>query len=557
MKFPSALVWGLGSLICASADAAASNTPVVDTGASIVISSNSIVRTIPHTLYGANLEWTLNADETWDYSQDWFKSSDINSAVQFGIGQVRFPGGVYADDYNWQNGVGPRSQRPTDTPTGWDRGRYPNPVGTDEVIALSRLAGAAMPIFQTAINAPVGLAAGISPAQLAAQWVRYCNAQNNPQRAANGSVQPYGVKYWEIGNEPYYQTKDEMTVAQYASTLKSFASAMKAVDPSIKIGAVSSPDPAVAGWNPTLIRSAASSIDFVAVHDAYAPVFNGASSVKGASFDQVYQAMMAFPLTVASNLSGMEQEVRQNAAPADASRIRFAVTEWGPLFSQSSQSDWYDHTRTLGSALFVASMLETFIRDTKLDVANFFKFADPLEMGMASDAGIAKVSGNVFQLFTQHFGNTLVESSVSSPTYNSVATGNIPATAEVPYLDAVSSLSVDGNTLFLLAVNKSMNASMQTGIKLNGFIPAANAITWTIKAASIDANNGADIDPAVAPSLGVSVPAQIVAPVGSLYAAGAPNAVAIAKGAIGNAASSFSYSFAPMSVTVIEFKRAQ
>lgn len=555
LGFPAVLQGAVTVAFLVTAGGSLATTPPTVTGATIQVNASQIVRVIPRTLYGANLEWTMNADQTWDYSQDWFNSSDVTSAIQFGIGQFRFPGGVYADYYNWHNGVGSRATRPTNTPDGWDRGRYPNPVGTDEVIALSRLAGAELPMFQTAIVAPVNLPAGTTPAQLAAQWVSYCNAPGNTQRAANGSVQPYGVKYWEIGNEPYYQTKGEMTVAQYSSTLQSFATAMKAVDPTIKIGAVSSPHPAVAGWNQSLVQSAAHSIDFIAVHDAYAPVFANSVSVKGASFDQVYQAIMAFPLTIASNLHAMESQVSQYASAADAARIRFAVTEWGPLFSQGPNSNWYDHTRTLGSALFVASTLETFIRDTRLDAASFFKFADPLEMGMKSDAGIAKASGYVFQMFTQHFGNTLVSSSVQSATYNSVATGNIPATAGVPYLDVVSSLSADSSTLYLIVVNKNMQAAMQARISLGGFVPAGSATTWTLTAPSIDANNGNDIDATVAAQMGVYVVPQITAPVGSMFTSGTASTVVIHKGSQSGIGTAFTRNFPPMSITAIEIAR--
>jgi alpha-N-arabinofuranosidase len=347
-----------------------------------------------------------------------------------------------------------------------------------------------------------------------------------------------------------------MTVSQYSSTLQGFASAMKAVDPTIRIGAVSSPNPAVAGWNQSLVQSAAHSIDFIAVHDAYAPTFLNSHSVKGASVYQVYQAMMAFPLVVASNMHNLESQVVQNASATDASRIRFAVTEWGPLFSQSTKSNWYDHTRTLGSALFVASTLETFIRDPKIDVASFFKFADPLNMGLKSDAGIAKASGVVFQLFTQHFGNTLVSSTVQSATYNSVATGNIPAMSSVPYLDVISSLSVDSNTLYLIVVNKNLTAAMQTQIALGGFVPATTANVLTIAAPAIDANNGVDIDTALAAQMGVHLVPQIAAPAPSMLATGAPATVAIKKSTQSGIAASFTSNFPPMSVTAIEIKRA-
>jgi alpha-L-arabinofuranosidase len=151
----------------------------------------------------------------------------------------------------------------------------------------------------------------------------------------------------------------------------------------------------------------------------------------------------------------------------------------------------------------------------------------------------------------------LVNSSVQSPTYNSVATGAMPATANVPDLDVVSSLSADSQTLYLMVVNKSMTSQIQTSIALSGFVPVSQGITYSLTAASVDANNGPDINWAVAASLGVRrMTTQILAPTYSMFNSGAQGAVAVTQGTASNVGPTFTYTFPPVSITSIALKRA-
>ena len=170
-----------------------------------------------------------------------------------GIGAVRYPGGSYADIYHWQTNT-------TD-------GGYVAPnTDFDTYMGTVRAAGA-----QPIIIANYGS----GTPQEAADWVRYANVTKG-----------YGVKYWEIGNEVYgngqygasWETDNHSSksATTYAKNLLQYASAMKAVDPTIKIGAVlttpgSWPDGIVgpgdtADWNHTVLSIAGTRIDFVIVH---------------------------------------------------------------------------------------------------------------------------------------------------------------------------------------------------------------------------------------------------------------------------------------------------
>jgi len=166
---------------------------------------------------------------------------------------MRYPGGSYSDIYHWKDNTAP--------------GGYVAPnTDVDHFMAgVQRAGGQAMVIANYGTGTP----------QEAADWVRYANVEKK-----------YGVKYWEIGNELYgnghygasWEADDHpaKTPAEYATNLVEFSRAMKAVDPTIKIGAVLTtpgnwPDGIVASgdagtWNQVVLSIAAADIDFAILH---------------------------------------------------------------------------------------------------------------------------------------------------------------------------------------------------------------------------------------------------------------------------------------------------
>lgn len=111
---------------------------------------------------------------------------------------LRWPGGCFAETYDWRDGIGPREKRPTRV-NWWYRcdGRTEsNQVGTHEFVELCRLIGAE-PYFAANMTS-------LTPQQIR-DWVEYCNFPGgttlSDERARNGSPEPFGIRYWGIGNE--------------------------------------------------------------------------------------------------------------------------------------------------------------------------------------------------------------------------------------------------------------------------------------------------------------------------------------------------------------------
>lgn len=517
-----------------------------DYQAHIVVTADSVIRFIPRTLYGTNVEWAFSANGLWDPVAQQVRPELVSMTRQSGFALLRFPGGVLSDYYHWKDGVGARQGRAVSE-------HYPGgPVsfhdfGTDEVMALARTLGSELLIT---VNAGTG-----TPEE-AAGWVVHVT------RSMRASGSPR-VTCWEIGNELYVNdgspTNGPIATAPevYAQRVLSFAAAMRAVDPSIRIAAIGGESQGALiatgypAWNETVLGIAGHEIDMLSVHNAYAPlVFVD----RGESVREVYEAMLAAPRLVRRNLDTIKGQIDAHV-PGRAEDITLAITEWGPFFHALPSSRFVDHVKTLGSALFTASVLKVLIEDPRVEVATSFKLVDNAYMGWIGirDGNYAvKAPCLAMEMFTRHFGSQVVANEVTSPAYQSSAVGLMDAMQDVPLLETVSSLSDDGRRLFVMVINKSFDEPLRALIDLEGF-EAAGGMVHVLAGTAIDANTGTELP--VVPGL-TWAPQASAEPAGRFHQ-GNPSEVTLSSSRLDVDGSSFVYEFPAHSVTSLELFRAE
>ena len=145
---------------------------------------------------------------------------------------LRWPGGGYVAQYYWQWGIGPQENRYR-----WPHWMWmdydQNCFGTDEFIRFCREVNTE-PVIVVSVHFERPAEEYDAILADAVNWLRYCNAPATDEwgakRAANGHPEPYNVKYWEIDNEMW-----EMGIERYEKCVRDFSTAMREVDPSIKI----------------------------------------------------------------------------------------------------------------------------------------------------------------------------------------------------------------------------------------------------------------------------------------------------------------------------------
>jgi alpha-N-arabinofuranosidase len=519
--------------------------------ATVSVNAGRKLRAIPRTLYGQNIEWPNGGSMVWDFRTKALNPEIIRLARELGTTLLRYPGGSFADFYHWRDGVGPQDGRPVREPMP-GTSKSGNFFGTDEAREFAEKVGAEL---MFGVNAHTG-----TP-QEAADWIRYVN-----RPGATGAKVPY----WEIGNEFYIKNDDISNAAippeEYVRRFKEFVPAMKQADPSIRIIAIGAENfglytsSAFPNWNRVVLEKAAGEMDYLALHNAYQPVV---FDDRGADVRTVYAAMLASPILIKRNLDVVSKQI-DTYAGSRASHIKLAITEWGPIFHIDAKNKWVDHMKTLGSALFVASTMKAFLESPRVEIANAFKLAEPGFQGwiqaryddiltrQAQDGQfIPTASYYALQLFTRHFGETLVESSSTSPTYDSVAVGMADKVSDVPYLDVVSSLSGDGKTLYLLAINKHFDEPIRAKIALGGFKPDGGGSVWTLNGTGIDANTGTKMP------RGIEYARPIEAQPNPRFSKGSPEEVTLSSKPLQGASAAFEYTFPAHSVTSLEIRGAQ
>ena len=452
------------------------------------VQAGSVLNSVPDGLFGTNLEWFHRGDGLAD-AQGNLNDSLILTAADQGVSCLRFPGGILADYYHWQNGVGPVDSRPL-MAHGADPGSECDVYGTPEFLKTCRLL-AATPLITVNV--------GTGTAGEAAGWVDYCNNPFNAQRAADGVDPSVRVPVWELGNELYFngsaaEQQITMTPAQYAQDVLAFAAAMRQVDPTIQLMAIGVPDRSAyalssySDWTPTVLEACADQIDYIAYHNAYFPGF---WSNDDPTLQTGYRAMWATPETIDQELTQLDNWIAQYQKSRP---IKIAITEWGPLFGMLP--DWVDHDKTMGSAVYVGRVLQVLLSHPRVKIANYFKLADGTPMGWNSYLNQPKVGYYVIQLFTQHFGTGMVATSVTSPTYSTGAVGYAPAETNVPEVTAVSSVDPAAKKLFINFVNRAWSQTHYVRLTLNGFNHTTTSGTlWQIYSAKVTDNNGPDVMP--------------------------------------------------------------
>ena len=179
-----------------------------------------------------------SVDAAWDFIDNKWHQTVIDKVCELAPTMVRW-GGCFASYYHWKEAIGKPEERKPMINYHWG-GLYNNRVGTHEIIDFCRLVNAE-PLLVVNMESDGRMPWAYPPngenrfgtAQEAAEWVDYCNNPDNELRKRNGEEAPFGVKYWQIGNEtsyPYGYNSDQCIEAT-----KRFVTSMRKADPSIKL----------------------------------------------------------------------------------------------------------------------------------------------------------------------------------------------------------------------------------------------------------------------------------------------------------------------------------
>lgn len=352
-----------------------------------------------HTHYGAGI---------WDPESGRNVAEVVGLAKSAGISVVRFT--TTNIEYDWKKSIG--------------KSREHNSYGIDEFMKTMEELGAEPVLIINYFSSNPGDAADL---------VEYLNAgcdDGHPwacRRAANGHAEPYGVRYFEFGNEVFvYWSKRhdfKVTTEEYASRYMSFQGAMKQVDSTVQLGL--NLHHHNQQWDREVLELVADKVDFVTKHiypPKDLPYWNSTDHLKR---NDIYKMILGSLVVQTENQFAEDLNlIYQTTGRKDVS---FAITEYNIGLHHSQPP--YRHS--LGAALVNADLLRIFLKpENKVLMANYWHLANSHwgmiraeENFMKHDYSkpvnyIKRPSYYVFELYNKHFGDIMLDVDVESGFYD-------------------------------------------------------------------------------------------------------------------------------------------
>jgi alpha-N-arabinofuranosidase len=437
--------------------------------------------------------------------------NDVVAALrQLNIPVLRWPGGCFADEYHWRDGIGPRKQRPAMINTHWGGVVENNHFGTHEFMDL---------VEQLHANAYIVGNVGSGSVREMMEWVEYLTSPDDSPlanlRRKNGREQPWRVPYFGVGNEPW-GCGGNMRPEYYADQFRRYNTFIKNYDrmqPISRIAAGADGDDV--NWTQVMMGVVGRRMDGLSVHKYTLPTGNwrakGSATVFGE--DQWFSTLkraLQIDHVISSHAAAMDK-----ADPEK--RVGMVVDEWGTWYDvePGTEPGFLYQQNTLRDALVAAVTLHIFHQHAdRVVMANIAQMVNVLQAMILTDGPrmLRTPTYWVFEMFKVHQGGTVLPVTMSSPDY-------VFGGERIPALSASATRSGAG-TVHLSVANADPNRAFVLKVRLAGLAPAS-AAGRILTAADITAHNTFDAPDAVMPkpfegaaltedTLDIQVPARSV-----------------------------------------------
>lgn len=432
----------------------------------IILHPDYVIAPVDARLFGGFLEHLGRAVYDGVYQPDSVHADengfrkDVASALrEMRLTALRYPGGNFASGYHWQDGIGPRELRPRLRELAW-QSLEPNHFGTDEFMKLAhKLDWTPMLTVNLGTGTP----------EEARNWLEYCNSPIGTKyadmRAANGSIEPHGVKLWCLGNEmdgPWQL--GHVPADQYAIRAQQAAKLMKDTDPTIELvasGSCTTTLPTYMEWDRTILEYIGANADYVSLHR-----YVGNSSGDTADY-------LAVTNSIDQQIEEMDAVCRYVQARSRSKKRHYlCFDEWNVWYRATSA----EHTNgrdqfaphlieeeyNLEDALVVAGFLNSFIRHADVvKIANLAQIVNAIApIHTEGDNLLLHTIYYPFVMYARRREGVALQAKVKGPGYDSRSYGRVN-------LIDTSAILGDG-VLHVFLVNRSLTEVAPVEIDLAG-----------------------------------------------------------------------------------------
>ncbi|MCS6937706.1 MAG: alpha-N-arabinofuranosidase [Roseiflexus sp.] len=435
------------------------------TSARIVIDEERVIDRISPFLFGGFIEHMGRCvyqgvfDPGSPLADDQGFRTDVLAALrELNPRIIRYPGGNFLSGYHWRDGVGPVEQRPRRRELAW-QSIETNRFGTHEFITLCRMLGA---------EPMLGVNLGTGTIEEAGAYVEYCNAPSGTmeadRRIANGAPEPFGVRYWCLGNEmdgPWQI--GHMDAHAYAVKAREAAKLMKWHDPSIRLtlcGSSSSGMPTYPEWDRIALEICWEYVDFLSLH-----FYAGNRDNDTDSYLALARQFEEHLDTLAGTLRYVKAKLRSKH------NVYLSWDEWNVWYKdQTTQGEWreaphlIEEVYNLEDALVVAQWLNVFLRRCDvLKIACLAQLVNVIAPILTRPDGMLRQSiFYPFALFSRYAHGDSLDLLVQSPTYHTRAFG------EQPLIDAAASYDAECGRGAVFVVHRGQRAPLTVNFEWRG-----------------------------------------------------------------------------------------
>jgi alpha-L-arabinofuranosidase len=425
--------------------------------------------------------------------------NDVVAALKaLKVPNIRWPGGCFADEYHWRNGIGVADQRPVTLNPNWGGVTEPNTFGTHEFMDL---------IEQIGSEAYVSVNVGSGTPQEAAEWLEYLTTAQPTtlakERAANGHPAPYKVPYLGIGNESW-DCGGNMTPEYYLSQLKIYSRFVRNFNPAqqsehqmlkIAVGPGGG-EPRWTEWTDAIMKAWQGhqwswDINGLSLHSytvvRWPPSFASVGFGE-IEYSQILQSTLDMEKLVSTHSAIMDKYDPQK-------KIALVVDEWGGWYAQlpGTTPGFLAQQNSVRDAILAALNLNTFARHAdRVRMANIAQMINVLQAMILTDKEkmVLTPTYHVFKMYVPFQDATFVPVTFNAGTYTH-------GTTTLPRIDAIAAKDASGR-LWLAITNLDPNEPADVDATVAG-LSATSAAGETLTAAKVDSVNTFDAPNAVAP----------------------------------------------------------
>ena len=380
----------------------------------------------------------------------------VQALKKIGVPVLRWPGGCFADEYHWEDGIGPKETRKRMVNTNWGGVVEDNSFGTHEFLELCSQIGC-----EPYINANVGS----GTVREMAEWVEYLNSEGDStvvkKRWANGRKEPWGVKFWGVGNENW-GCGGNMRPEYYADEFRRYQTYCRNYGDNKLYRIACGPNVDDYNWTAVMMERAGEYMDALTLHYYTVP---GPWRDKGSATEfneEDYARTLRLALRMEELVSNHLQ-IMNRYDPKH--RVGLIVDEWGTWFNvePGTNPGFLYQQNTMRDAQVAALTLNIFnAHADRIVMANLAQTVNVLQSVILTegDKMVLTPTYHVFDLYKAHQEGTLVPVHVDA---DDSAEGVKRVSA---------SASLKGNVLTVTLANTSATESCEVPISLCGTKPA-------------------------------------------------------------------------------------